>query len=220
MRHVFVETNWVVDWAAPAHHQNPAAVELLERARAGDLRIHLPSPCLTEARPPIALRFQPREAKSMRKFLRWADRSGLLDADDAAVTRRVLDAYERTVAEALEPDAVSARLTSLRTHPGVEVFSLDEGMLRRAVALTDLDLQLKAHDQSILAAILERTAQLARDDERDVCFATLDRDLQPWVRGEPLIGLYDEVGLWVYGDFALRAPPRPEGWPAAADDAR
>jgi hypothetical protein len=29
MRHVFVETNWVVGYAAPAHHKNAAAVELL-----------------------------------------------------------------------------------------------------------------------------------------------------------------------------------------------
>jgi hypothetical protein len=213
VKHVFVETNWVVDWAAPAHHQNPAAVELLERARAGELRLHLPSPCLTEARPPIGLRFQPREAKPIRKFLRWATRAGVLPPDDVAATRRVLDKFEETVAREVEPAAISSRLTGLRREPCLEIFALDERMLERAVSLSERDLQLKPHDQSILAAILERAAQLSAENEHDLSFATLDGDLQPWVRGDVLRDLYDQAGVWVYGDFALRAPARPDAWP-------
>src|SRR5437667_413829 len=50
MKHVFVETNWVVAYAAPAHLQLPAALSLAERAAAGELRLYIPSVCLTEAR--------------------------------------------------------------------------------------------------------------------------------------------------------------------------
>jgi hypothetical protein len=50
---VFVETNWVFAYAAPAHHKGLDAVELLKSARANEIRIHLPAPCLTEARLPI-----------------------------------------------------------------------------------------------------------------------------------------------------------------------
>jgi hypothetical protein len=50
MRHVFVETNWVFDYAAPGHHKSLDAVALLDRARANDLQLHLPALCLTEAR--------------------------------------------------------------------------------------------------------------------------------------------------------------------------
>jgi len=60
MRHVFVETNWVFAYAAPAHHKRLDAVELLARARANEVRIHLPAPCLTEARLPIMRKCQPR----------------------------------------------------------------------------------------------------------------------------------------------------------------
>jgi hypothetical protein len=49
MRHVFVETNWVFDYAAPGHHKFLGAVTLLERARNGELQLHLPALCLTEA---------------------------------------------------------------------------------------------------------------------------------------------------------------------------
>jgi hypothetical protein len=39
MRHVFVETNWIFDYAAPAHRKDPAAVELLERAGRGEVTL-------------------------------------------------------------------------------------------------------------------------------------------------------------------------------------
>jgi hypothetical protein len=35
MLHVFVETNWAVAYAAPAHMQVPAAAQLIEKARSG-----------------------------------------------------------------------------------------------------------------------------------------------------------------------------------------
>lgn len=214
MRHVFVETNWVVDLVAPAHHRNPAAVRLYERARSGELVLHVPAPCLVEARPPIVQRFQPREAKPVRKFLRWATREGIVTDDDAAATRRVLDALETSIERDLDAAALAGRLAALRTDAAVEVFPLDEAMLTRAVLLTELDLGLRPHDHAILAAILVRTEQLASSGEQDFCFATLDGDLQPWVRGDPLRALCDRAQLWVYRDFELRVPVRPDGWPS------
>jgi hypothetical protein len=43
MPHVFVESNWLFAFAAPAHHQVPAAAELLERARLGEFTLHMPN---------------------------------------------------------------------------------------------------------------------------------------------------------------------------------
>jgi len=44
-----------------------------------------------------------------------------------------------------------------------------------------------------------------------------DADLQPWdKRGNAkqlLTKLYDEALVWVYGDFGMNAPERPDGWP-------
>ena len=48
--HIFVETNWLFAYAAPAHHQVPAAAELLDRARRGEFTVHMPNICLGEAR--------------------------------------------------------------------------------------------------------------------------------------------------------------------------
>jgi hypothetical protein len=36
---VLVETNWVVDVIAPAHLQNPQAIQLVLRAQAGEFKL-------------------------------------------------------------------------------------------------------------------------------------------------------------------------------------
>ena len=90
MRHVFVETNWIVAYAAPAHHQLQlvAAAELLERAAANELFLHLPSICISEARRPIHERFQVRnEADRVRQFLLWATGEGRLTTEEDEITQ-------------------------------------------------------------------------------------------------------------------------------------
>ena len=63
----------------------------------------------------------------------------------------------------------------------------------------------------MLAAILVRS-----EGARDFAFCELDADLQPWdkhgSRKEPLAGFYDAAGVWVYADFVLKTPRRPDGW--------
>jgi hypothetical protein len=50
MLHVFVETNWLVDFAAPEYRWAFAAVELHARAARGELKLHLPTISISEAR--------------------------------------------------------------------------------------------------------------------------------------------------------------------------
>lgn len=218
MKHVFVETNWVVDWAAPIHHQDAAASQLLADAGTGHHRLYLPAVCLTEARPPLLERFTPKLAP-LRGFLKWISRQpdAPLTKDEIQATRKALDHYQRSVDAAQA--TLDARLASLRQQPGVEVFPLDDEMLERAVELTSENLQLKPFDQAILAAILVRAERLARDGESDFFMCELDADLQPWSREgskQPLTRIYDRARIWVYGDFSLRAPAPYPGWPTTA----
>ncbi len=215
MKHVFAETNWVVAYAAPAHVQLPAAAALSRRAKAGELRLYIPSVCLTEARYPIRTRFHPRlPADTVRKYLAWAIIEGTLNAEDGNTVRRVLDQYEMAVLADLEH--VDERLESLRKHPGIEVFPLSDEMLRRAAELST-NLDLKPFDQAILAAVLVRAEALRDRGADDVCFCELDGDLQPWDKNgrskQPLTGLYESARVWVYGDFAMENPPRPPTFP-------
>ena len=96
MPHVFVETNWVYAYAAPAHHKRLDAVDLLQRARVGDVQLHLPAPCLTEARQPILTKCQPRnEADAVRRFLLRARAEQAVSPDQERMTREVLDRFEQ-----------------------------------------------------------------------------------------------------------------------------
>jgi hypothetical protein len=119
--------------------------------------------------------------------------------------------YAATVEEEL--DRVEERLALLRSHPGIEIFSLSEGMLVRAVELSVQDLYLEPFDQAILAAVLVRAEALRNSGADDICFCELDHHLRPWDRTtgqskQPLSALYDAAGVSVYADFGIESAPK------------
>jgi hypothetical protein len=216
MRHVFVETNWVFGYAAPAHHKRADAVTLLERARASEVFLHLPALCLTEARPPIMSKCQPRyEADAIRRFLLRAKSEGAVSPEHERATRDVLDLFEQQVRNELKQ--LDDIIASLRGQPGLEVFPLNENMLERAVSLSELDLSLKPFDQAILASVLVRAEELRSSGQVELCFCETDADLQPWGKDgkakRTLRELFDTAHIWVYRDFEMNHPERPESWP-------
>jgi predicted nucleic acid-binding protein len=218
MRHVFVETNWVVACAAPAHHKTPAALELLNRAPSGELRRYLPVIGISEARRPILKRFQSRnEADLVRQFLLWARDNKLLDAKQEEATRRALDLMEGRIRA--DHELLDETLESLKTANGVETFNLSQRMLERCAALSQANLELQPFDQAILAAILVRAEELHAEGIDQMDFSELDSELQPWDKDsrpkQPLAGLYDRARVWVYGDFLLQSPEKLASWPPA-----
>jgi len=214
MRHVFVETNWVVDYCAPAHQRALAAVKLLEEANSGKIQLHLPAPCLAEARSAIRIKFQPKEANRLREYLKWAKANGHVDAETEEAMRGVLDQFEGLVKRDL--DNLEARIEGLKAEKGLDIFPLSADMLERSISLTTEKMELKPYDNSILAAILVRAHELARNDEKDLALCELDGDLQPWDKNgniKPgLMRLYDEARVWVYGDFTMTTPEPPDNW--------
>jgi len=216
MRHVFVETNWLVAYAAPAHHRMPDAGELLSRASAGEIRLYLPSICISEARRPLNKEYQPRStADRVRDFLRWAKREQLINSSEEENSRRVLDKMESRIKADLS--ALDDVFASLKGKAGLEVFDLDQDMLVRCTELSYLDLGLCPFDQAILAAVLVRAEQITKAGANDIAFCELDSDLQPWGKAGPqkeaLTALYDNASVWVYGDFLLANPEMPADWP-------
>jgi hypothetical protein len=213
MKHVFVETNWVVDCCAPAHRRVLAAVKLLEAANSEKISLHLPAPCLTEARAAIRTKFQPAEANRLREFLKWAKTGGHLEAAQVESTRQVLDQFERLVKQDL--DNLEIRLEQLKGEKGLEVFPLNAQMLEKSVSLAT-EVELRPFDNAILAAILVRADDLRNKGETDLAFCELDGDLQPWDKNgntkPALTRLYDDARVWVYGDFTLTTPEPRAGW--------
>jgi hypothetical protein len=182
VKHVFVETNWVVAYAAPAHLRLPAALTLAEKAERGELRLYIPSACFTEARYPIRTKFHRRTpADSLRKYLAWATSEGAVDPEDCAIVRRVLDRYEAAVLTEL--DNLDVRLRSLKANPGIEVFTLRDEILVRAVELSIQNMDLKPFDQAILAAVLVRAEELRAIRELTTClFASWTGTSSPGTR--------------------------------------
>ena len=93
-------------------------------------------------------------------------------------------------------------------------------MLERASNLSYKDLGLKPFDSAILAAILVQADQIRKKEGATLSFCTLDNDLQPFDRSgnqrKLLRELYDACSVWVFADFAMQVPSRPENWPQQA----
>jgi hypothetical protein len=96
-RHLFVETNWLHDYAAPAHHQVPTAVTLLERAQQGDFVIHIPNVSFAEARQSIEMKCQPVDGPGIHRYITWAYRNGELNDAQAEDAHRLAESYVQDI---------------------------------------------------------------------------------------------------------------------------
>lgn len=215
-RVVLVETNWVVAVVAPAHLQSPQAINLLQRANAGEFQLFVPAICLAEARETVPRRFTPRSrSEDLRKFVRWARDEGRINPDDAKAAFRIFNQFDGLVAHELT--RVPERLDALLSHPGLSVFPLSEPMLEHQVSIGAMDLSLKPYDLAILAAVLVKSEEFQQAGHAWVGFCELDADLQPWDKSgarKPILSdLYNNSRVWVYGDFLLEEiDDLPEDW--------
>jgi predicted nucleic acid-binding protein len=215
-RHVFVETNWVVDYVAPLISKSPGASELLERSRRGEFVLHVPAISLSEAQKVVRERMPRTDLLgNVRAFVRGKRECRDIDESTANAIFESLSQFQQHA----DRERVEApkRIAALLRESALDVFHLDEEMLVRSTRLAaETGLKLESFDNAILAAILVRGATLC-DAGNEVCFCTYDYHLQPWDRyGKPkeeLRDLLDDAGVWVYGDFLLEAPPRPPDWP-------
>lgn len=204
MQHVLVETNWVVDYAAPPSDQKPAALELFAKAQCGDIELHLPAICLTEARNVIRRQSSGRELTArIRRYLSWARENAEIKSTDHRIGFEVLNRFDTHLQNDLPK--LDERLKQLRSHPSIDVFALNTAMLERSVLLSTEGLDLQPFDQSILAAILVRAEELWAGGAREILFCELDSDLQYWA-GTPKKGLqqlYAGANIIVKGTFDI-----------------
>jgi len=211
MHHVFVETNWLHDYAAPAYHKVPEAVTLLERAQRGELILHIPNVSFAEARQSIQMKCQPVDGPGIHRYIRWAHSNGELNEEQAREAHELAERYIQSINRELS--AVPSILKEVAGLPCVRVFAFDDEMLGLANQLALTKVAQKPFDHAILAGILVCSSRLWNPGERGISFAEIDSDLKPWgPKGAPkddLRKLYDDAHVWVYGNFTLQFPPRP-----------
>ena len=211
-----METNWVVDCAAPAHNKVQAALDLLSRSKNNEIQLHLPAICIAEARHPISTKFQISQSSDrVRQFTTWALSTNRLTAEHAGIIRTGIDLMENVVKNDLR--RMEATLRDLTKSPGLDVFPMSHAMLARSTDLCFELAELKPYDQAVLAAILVRADELLKNGERELVFCELDSDLQPWDRSRrlkpKLTDLYNRANIWVYGDYLLQGPAiMPKDW--------
>src|SRR5437879_3532635 len=130
MRHVLVETNWLVECAGPVPFRDPEAVDLLERARQGELRLHLPSICLTEVRHSMARKGNlENEINLIKGFLVWAGKSAVLNADVVKTADASLISFQNQMRA--EQDRLSETLDSFQAYPNLDIFAMNEAMFEK-----------------------------------------------------------------------------------------
>jgi hypothetical protein len=219
MRHIFVETNWLVAVAAPARNPPPAALELLDSATQGRIRIYIPACSIGEARKTIRQKFQPKEADRLRSYVQWAVEQKILDEKTADSARTVLTSFVGSVTSKLTH--LNDTLRDITTAAGVTILPLDDAVLEMSLELRFKEIEPSEFDRAVLAVVLIKGRNLLDSGEADVNFCGLDSKLWPWEKGTgrqrpELKKLYDDAGVWVYSDFTLTNPERPEDFPEAA----
>jgi hypothetical protein len=187
-------------------------VDLRERARNGELHLHVPAICLIEARKVIAERRVP-DLNAIRSYVRDLRADGSIDEATARASFDVLGRFQQFVAK--ERKDAPVRVAALARDATLDVFALDANMLARSTELAlEPTFRLKPYDLAIFAAVLERGSELDAAGH-EVSFCTLDGDLQPWDRNGRRIELadeFDDAGVWVFGDFLMDVPARPPNW--------
>jgi hypothetical protein len=206
MINVFVESNWVYEYCAPAHRRTRNAEALVVRAEAGEIRLLVPAICLREGAAAVRTKCQPKLTE-VREYRRLAASEGRLPRDKSDVVVEFLDHFDRHVRDDLA--AIDERLDALLQTNGVEVFGLDDAILSRVLELRKVPdvAVLKAFDESILAAVLVKAEALRSRGVADIRFCCLDEDLRPWTKkGQPkpgLTDLYRAAGVTFVDDLSV-----------------
>lgn len=176
MKHVFVETNFVVEVARPFRSRD--AEQLLARANAGgDVALHIPWVAIAEAKRTLdrIIREDLDFTDSMGKFVVREFRDGQITGADKSVIEALskrAKAARKTAIQSIEStvDSVAARAT---------IIEPDKTVVTKVLSLFAVK-SLKPFDEMILGAVLMKASELYQSGERDLWFCNLNkRDFDP-----------------------------------------
>lgn len=195
MKHVFVETNFLVDLLRP--FPSPDAERLFAR-NGVDLALYIPWCSPAEAWRTLSDRIIREDlgfTDSMMKFAlkRWLAERTLFDKTQIDKLRDLAVADRREALTTLDARIASAVSKMTRIDPSPDVVA-------RTLKVFAVK-SLKPWDEMVLGAVLWKAGELHRAGERDLFFCELDGDLAS--RHPPLVAEYAACGLTVRQDFLV-----------------
>ncbi|AUX42882.1 uncharacterized protein SOCE26_043190 [Sorangium cellulosum] len=196
MKHVFVETNFLIDLLRPFPSRD--AEQLFARNNGVDLRLYIPWCSQSEAWRTLKDRIIGEDlgfTTAMMKFAvrRWVADRTLFDKQEVDKVHRLADADRATALTSLEQrlhDAV-AKMERIDPSPAVIARTLQVFKIK----------SLKPFDEMVLGAVLSKATELYAANERDLHFCELDGDLAS--KHPPLVAEYLSCGLTVHQDFRV-----------------
>jgi hypothetical protein len=191
MKHVFVETNFLVSLVRPFPEQE--AVALFHR---NDLKLYIPWCSQAEAHRTLSDRVINEDlgfTRSLMKFVvkRWPPERTLFDKREVDKVKALADADRVTAFQTLGQRISDTVARMERIDPSSAVI---ERTLRIFTVKT-----LKPWDEMVLGAVLAKATELHAAGERDLFFCELDSDLAS--QHPPLLAEYNACGLRVLHDF-------------------
>jgi len=204
VKHVFVETNFLVEVLRPLPTPQKRARDLLKRREQGEITLYIPWCSVTKVRRTLIdiirrdLGFHDemqRFAGLQMKAAREAKREAGFDNREI---KKLKALAENATTEAIKSknDRISHLVASL------EIIQPSERVIEKTMEVCDIK-TLKPFDEMVLGAVLARAEELQQAGERDLHFCTLDKsDLGP--ANNPNLKLaYDQCGLIFHADFSL-----------------
>lgn len=192
MKHVFVETNFLVSVLRPFPDDD--ALALLAR---NDLRLYIPWCCQAEAS--RTLRDVIKEdlgfTRSMMEFVvrRWTADQTLFVKPEIDKVKSLADEDRGEALATLDQRIARAVAGMARIDPSPDVVA-------RTLRVFSVK-ALKPFDEMVLGAVLAKADELFAAGERDLVFCELDGDLAS--QHPPLVSEYAACGLTVLHDFEV-----------------
>jgi hypothetical protein len=202
MKHVFIETNFIVDLLRP--FPNEKAWALVERHRQQQLRLHVPWSSVAEAKRTLDriivedLGFTDKMMQfTVRQFLDHRAQGSAISFD-----KREIDNLKQ-LAETAKSEAIrtkNARVDAFAAE--VHIIEPSKSVIAKTLALFDTK-SLKPFDEMMIGAVLAHAEELQKRGETDLHFCTLDKgDLGPKNRPK-LADAYIACGLSFHDDFEV-----------------
>lgn len=173
MKHVFLETNWIISFLAPAWFHDATAASLLQRHLDGAIRIYVPVVAIHEARKKLP-NWSPKQVKDFDNLANWLVQGKLELAQD------LKEARERghSALQAFEKNWQHRLLELCKTLEG-SIFPYRESSMELQIELAKKPIHLDPFDQAILCSVVSEALLIrGADSGAEVLFCTKDSHLQ------------------------------------------